>query len=656
MVLLCFILDLRTLSPPLLKELKQCLLHLANLYAISPGRHEKQWEILRDRIGLCFIHKNKASSSDELKIAYTPRETFNLRDFHLAVSNLPTDGFLPETINSGAITIANGDLTLVKLFSKEVLYSWGGKDIARKVIFLSSCLLDNVDSARKILTDAADKCVTVEFMLLEHDVCLLNDTSPNVQQFMNSISDLENCSLRTYLADTLILHGIVKQWLQDLKDNLEEPLQAVILFKKDLTGSVDRIFCHLFATINQIKDGFSPCQTCRCHGMPLDGSVGNQSKSYSSCPTTCQELRTSDLVENAMKVGEHTILLLPSFQSLPEFQQVSAPIIFNVIYRTNLSSLSEGAIIGSSFIVAPSASPEDEAISDESDKSELNTRYFNGLCQALHSLDQGLVCSSNCNMETMKMASFHCFYILQPSDKGPMLLRRLAGSEEILPFPESIKSLDFDTPKEIADSFQTSLLKMELRDYNPLFHERGFHQKLNSLVKESLHFGPVPHKRKEIMSEVSLLKPDPSEMTIVPASTMTPKEECVPQMTQAIEIDDSDDCLTEEWEQLIVSKDCKIYSPTCVSAPKNKTSVLSPLDGNKQLGEKTSRILERLEAPRQLKTKGSSPIIVNSSGTVTCTPKKKPLVPFVSNNATDQHTTLSQPLRPNFQRLKRRPR
>ncbi|KAF5205946.1 hypothetical protein FRX31_004468 [Thalictrum thalictroides] len=548
------------------------------------------------------------------------------------------------------ITIADGDLTLAKLFTKEVLYSWGDKDIARKVIFLSSCLLENVESVRKILTDAADKCVTVEFTLLEHD------TSPNVQEFVNSISDLENCSLRTYLADKLILHGIVKQWLQDLKDNLEEPLQATFRFKNNLTGSMDQIFCNLFASVNQIKDGFSPCQTCRCHGMPLDGSVGNKSKSSSSCPTTCQELRTSDLVENALKVGEHTILLLPSFQSFPEFQQVSAPIIFNVIERTNLGSLSEGAIIGSSFIVAPSTSPEDETTSDESDKSDMNTRFFHALCQALHSLDQGLVCSSNCNMETMKMASFHCFYLLQPSDKGPMLLRRLAGAEEILPFPESIKLFDSDAPKEMVNSVQSSLLKMELRDYNPLFHESGFHKKLNSLVKESLHFGPIPQKRKESKSEVSLLKPDPSEMTIVPASTKTTKEEQIPQMTQAIEIDDSDDCLTEEWEQLIVSEDCMIYSPTCVSVPKNKTSVLSPLDGNKQLGEKTSRILERLEAPRQLKTKGSSPIIVNSSGTVACTPKKKPLVPFVSNNATDQHTTLSQPLKPDFQRLKRRPR
>ncbi|KAL5700512.1 hypothetical protein ACHQM5_025947 [Ranunculus cassubicifolius] len=635
MVLLCFVLDLRTLSPPLLKELKQCLLQLANLYAITPGLQE-----LRDRIGLCYIHKNKITCSDELKIVYSPRGNFSLRDFHHAVSNLPADAFLPEMMDSEAAAIDGGDVAFVKLFSEEILYSWGGKDIVRKVIFLSSCLLENIDSVRKILTDAADKCVSVEFILLEQDAQLPTDASRNVQNFVNSISDLENSSLRTYHPDTWMLYGLVKRWLQELKNNFEEPLQAVFLFKSGVTGSVDRIFCNLFASVDQIIDGFSPCKTCRCHGLPLDGSFGNMSKRSCSCPVTRHELRATDLIETAVKVGEHTILFLPSFQSFPEFQQVSAPINFNVIERTNLGSLSEGAIVGSSFVVTPSTSHEDEATSDETDTSELNNRVFQCLCQALHSLDQGLVCSSNCNMETMRMASFHCFYILQPSDKGPMLLRRLAGSEEILPFPDSIKSNDSEVPEEMANSIQTSLLKMDVRDYNPLVHERGFHQKLNFLVKESLQFGSVQPKQKEPNSEpTSLFNPDSSSET----KTHEPP-------TQAIVIEDSDDaCLTEEWEQLIVEEDCKMYSPKI-----RKTSVYPPVNGgnNKQLvGEKTSRILERLEAPRQSRAKMCSPIVVNSAGTVSCTPKKKPLLPFGS---VDLNPTLSQPMKPNFQRIKRK--
>lgn len=48
---------------------------------------------------------------------------------------------------------------------------------------------------------------------------------------------------------------------------------------------------------------------------------------------------------------------------------------------------------------------------------------YHGLCQELYSLDEGLICSSNCNTQTMVEATFQCFYILQPSQNGPMLLR-----------------------------------------------------------------------------------------------------------------------------------------------------------------------------------------------------------------------------------------
>ena len=48
---------------------------------------------------------------------------------------------------------------------------------------------------------------------------------------------------------------------------------------------------------------------------------------------------------------------------------------------------------------------------------------FQVICHLLNSLDQGLVCSSNCNVETMRETSFLCYYLLLPSDKGMMLLR-----------------------------------------------------------------------------------------------------------------------------------------------------------------------------------------------------------------------------------------
>lgn len=110
----------------------------------------------------------------QLKIAYSPRENFGLRDFHHAVNSLPSDVFLAQTGHPGPASSAGlsfsfffysvlfiyfhsksfiylsrwllTDLQLSTILSDGVLYSWGGKDIARKVILLSSCLDQNIDS------------------------------------------------------------------------------------------------------------------------------------------------------------------------------------------------------------------------------------------------------------------------------------------------------------------------------------------------------------------------------------------------------------------------------------------------------------------------------------------------------------------------------
>ncbi|KAF8400107.1 hypothetical protein HHK36_015982 [Tetracentron sinense] len=642
MVLLCFLLDLRSLPPPLLRDLEQSLLQLANLYSISSGCGERQSEIPRDRIGLCYVRKNRLSCSDELKIAYSPRGNFNLCDFHNAVYNLPVDAFLPEM--SDTRPRRSYDVKLSSLLSNKVLYSWGGKDIVRKVILISTRLVEKNDSSmRRTLMDAADKCVSVEFVLLEHESSQHKDISENIKEFVSSICDLENCLLRTCLPDAWVLCGLVKQWLQELKNDLEESLQSVFLFKTNLIGSVNQILCNLSASVNQIIDGFSPSQVddqiyCTKRKMLL----GNRIKKSYSCPVTCHDLETCDVIENAVKVGGQTILFLPSFQSFPKLQCVTAPISFNVIERTNLGALNEGAIIGTSYIVTPSTWHETETPPNEFDISESNTQFFLGLCRALHSLDQGLVCSSNCNTETMRETTFLCFYILQPSYEGSMLLRRLAGSEEILPIPDAIRSIDSSVPKEIENSIRTSLSNMKLRDYNPLLHERCFHPKLNLLVKESLQLGSIPPKWKEASSEVMALLESTEEALEV--------EEQIPQPTRESEEDKSGACITEEWEQLIVNEVGQIYSPTCISKPKVGKSVVSPPDSNKLLDEKNSRILERLEIPRQMKAKVSSPVIKADGSGVGM---KKPLVPY---RPTDQGPTSSQPMKPSFQRLKRKQR
>lgn len=81
----------------------------------------------------------------------------------------------------------------------------------------------------------------------------------------------------------------------------------------------------------------------------------------------------------------------------------------------------------------------------------------------------------------------------------------------------------------------------------------------------------------------------------------------------------------------------------------------SPFETSRHVDEKTSRILERLEVPKQLKKKTVSP--QNSSigaSYANLLTKKPPLIPYGPNQANDQGLKLSQPIKPNFQRLKRK--
>ncbi|KAL0397186.1 UNVERIFIED_CONTAM: hypothetical protein Scaly_0167000 [Sesamum calycinum] len=320
-------------------------------------------------------------------------------------------------------------------------------------------------------------------------------------------------------------------------------------------------------------------QTCRCHGIPLDHANVNQTKRSSSCPVTNDDLGALDIIENSVR-------------------------------RTNLGSLSEGLIMGPTYFVTPSTLHD----SDENDKSEGNNQLFQAVCSVLNSLDQGLVCSSNCNIETAVEISFRCYYILLPSDKGLMLLR------------------------------------LEVSDYNPVQHERGLHQKLNLLVKESLQFGAILPKSKEgISSSNSNLRSPEAQPPMEAAGTVVvPVDEPPPFDPKPVE-KKGGPCLTEEWEQLVVTELKGIHSPTCISNLKLDQVVTSPSQSNRQVDEKTSRILERLELPRQLKRKAVSPTM---SITLSA-PAKKPLIPYKPTDTADQGPVLSQPIKPNFQRIKK---
>ncbi|XP_027771070.1 uncharacterized protein LOC107012917 isoform X2 [Solanum pennellii] len=622
MVFICFVLDLRSLSPPLLRDLKQSMLQLANFYAISSptsSTSSSRSKPLLDRIGLCYLYKNRLSRTDELKVAYSPRGNFSLRDFHHAVNNLPSDAFLPDFNGSGALCCS--DLKLSSILNDKVLYSWGGhsKDITRKVVLISSCIIETLDSAtKKVLMDAAANCISIEFVFLEQNSSHLADIPESINKFLKQIGDLENCSFQNYIPDAHALSGLVKKWFQELKEGLEEQIQARFVFKINLLGSTNQISCNLCTSFNQIIDEFVPCKSCRCHGIPFDNSRTIPTD-MPSCPVTGVELGVLDLVDSSVKIGEHTILYMPSFQCYQDLQTVPLPINFNVIERTNLSSLDE---------------------------------VFRVLCGILHSLDQGLVCSSNCNIETAKQSSFLCYYILLPSEKGVMILRRLAGSEEVLPIPDITNIACIPVSKDIENSLQASLLKIELRNYDPVQHDRGFHQRLNLLVKESLQFGAIPAKAKELVtaSNTALQDPVVEDLSVQANDVEVIKENMLDSILADGKIGAK---ITEEWEQLVVLEMPKMSSPACISKPKLHKEVSSPSQSTGKLDDKTSRILERLEIPKQLKRKAASPTL-SSFQTVSISSVKKPLIPFGPSNTDSQVIVLSQPIKPNFQRLKRK--
>ncbi|XP_057767735.1 uncharacterized protein LOC130988011 isoform X2 [Salvia miltiorrhiza] len=660
MVLLCFVLDLRSLSPPVLRDLKQSLLQLANYYAVSSPKvdycvdgTQSNSKPLPDRIGLCYIVRNRITCSDELKIAYNPQGKFSLRDLHRALNNLPLDTFCPESNDSEGIY-----LKLADVLSEKTVYTWGGQDktVKRKVILISSSLVGALDPVTmKALTDAADKCVLVEFILLEQTSSQLSNNSENVNQFVKQIGSLTNCSFQTCVPGLQVLYGLGKRWFQELKDDKDVPLQAHFIFKSSLMSSCNQISCNLCVSFNPTVDEFNYCQcilflqTCRCHGIPLDHSSVHQSKKFYYCPVTHDNLGSLDINENSVRVGEQTILYMPSFYDRPKLKKVTS-IDFDVIQRTNLGSLDEGLIMGAAYYVTPTS-----LNSDESNNSELNCQLFQVVCRVLKSLDQGLVCSSTCNIETATDTSFRFFYILLPSDKGLMLLRRLSASEELLPMLAYNHLTSSSVLEEMESAVRASLLKVEVSDYNPVQHERGFHKKLNMLVKESLQFGAILPQRKEQISTSDFNVQSSELQPSKPAAGNVVTGDEPPESDTKLGENRSRPSLAEEWEQLIVTELGSMHSPTCIANTKlDQPVVASPSQSSRQLDEKTSRILERLEVPKQLKRKAASPTISCSFSADVCGPVKKPLIPYRTTDSEDQGSVFTQPIKPNFQRLKRK--
>ncbi|KAK9672347.1 hypothetical protein RND81_12G094900 [Saponaria officinalis] len=242
------------------------------------------------------------------------------------------------------------------LLSHELLHCIGGEDIDRKIVLISSCLMANMDSTfRKYLLDAADRCVSVEFVFLEQNSNQLSDFSDSVNKFRGQICDLENCSFNTYLPDGLVFNGLVKRWVGELTTDDIMQWQAHLVFQRSLAYSINEIFCKLCNSSNYIMDVFNPCKgwqrlpNVRSHFLCYDGNVDQKS----------------------MKVDEHTLLSKESWRSWISHCPVSSAVYLNVTERTNLASVNECVMVGKPYIVIPSDSMETDT-TDESDKCQLN--------------------------------------------------------------------------------------------------------------------------------------------------------------------------------------------------------------------------------------------------------------------------------------------
>ncbi|KAK4799228.1 hypothetical protein SAY86_024593 [Trapa natans] len=503
-------------------------------------------------------------------------------------------------------------MKLSSLLQDQLLHFWGNESgaIAWKVVVLTSSLPPALNSVlHKSLLEAADKCISVEFVLFEARSNHLCNIQENNNAFVQSISDLDNCSMRTCLSESRVLDGMAKMWLRDLKDETEEQMRAYFIFKNNLVGSFNQILCNLSIYVSPIIDGFSACKTCRCHGIVIDDKKAATQMGEVCCTITGHVLPNINVIENALKVGEKTTLVLPDSSKFANHKEVSAPINFSVIERTNLGSLNEGVMVGTPCVVTPAASPEIEEASDEMNEVDLNAQLFQGVCRVLHSLDEGLVCSSNYNMEAMRSALFPCYYILQPSDNRLMLLRRISGLEEILPVPEMNKYFSGTVTKEIESSIQKSILMIDSVAYDPFQHVRGFHRNLNLLVEESISFrwAPVPRDKAPDSG------PDATD-----ANSVQPTD------ARFVDLTEGGEALEDEWEQLVVTE-----IPSISAALSHiSTSIAEEPKGGKEAAvpnDNTLRILERLEAPNR----------------------------FLRNDI-DVVATTNKLIRPNFQRLKRK--
>ena len=75
--------------------------------------------------------------------------------------------------------------------------------------------------------------------------------------------------------------------------------------------------------------------------LPLAPGPPFPNKAKWTCPITNRQLAASDVIDTAVRIGEQTVLFLPTSEGSSNLQRISTSISFDVIERTELASMNE---------------------------------------------------------------------------------------------------------------------------------------------------------------------------------------------------------------------------------------------------------------------------------------------------------------------------
>lgn len=93
------------------------------------------------------------------------------------------------------------------------------------------------------------------------------------------------------------------------------------MLRDHIIDSVKHIYCNMYASADQIADGFPPCQACKYRGHPIELVTPNNAKW--TCPIN-EQLAASDVTDTAVRIEEQTVLFLPTSEDSPNLQGASA--------------------------------------------------------------------------------------------------------------------------------------------------------------------------------------------------------------------------------------------------------------------------------------------------------------------------------------------